>query len=48
MSKTLDELTHLLKLSPTGDNDFVGQSQDLGFSALFGGQVMGQALSVAQ
>jgi acyl-CoA thioesterase-2 len=47
MSKTLDQLSRLLKLSPTRDNNFVGQSQDLGFSALFGGQVMGQALSAA-
>lgn len=48
MNKTLDKLSRLLTLEKTGDNFFLGQSQDLGFPALFGGQVMGQALAAAQ
>lgn len=48
MSKVLDELLSLLKLEMIEPDLFRGQSQDLGFRALFGGQVMGQALSAAQ
>lgn len=48
MSKVLDELLALLKLEPIEKGIYRGQSQDLGFRALFGGQVMGQALSAAQ
>lgn len=48
MSKVLDELLSLLKLETIEQGLYRGQSQDLGFKALFGGQVMGQALSAAQ
>ena len=48
MSKVLDELLHLLALEKIEQGLFRGQSQDLGFAALFGGQVMGQALSAAK
>lgn len=48
MSKVLNELLGLLELEKLDDNLFIGQSQDLGFKALFGGQVIGQALSAAK
>ncbi|GHE88709.1 acyl-CoA thioesterase II [Thalassotalea profundi] len=48
MSQVLDELLSLLKLESIEQGLYRGQSQDLGFRALFGGQVMGQALSAAQ
>ncbi|MDN3652481.1 acyl-CoA thioesterase II [Thalassotalea ponticola] len=48
MSKILNQLLGLLTLEPLDDNLFIGQSQDLGFPALFGGQVIGQALSAAK
>lgn len=47
MSKVLDELVKLLALEPIEENLFRGQSQDLGWGAVFGGQVLGQALSAA-
>ncbi len=43
----LGELLKLLKLEKIEENIFRGQSQDLGFGAVFGGQVVGQALSAA-
>ena len=43
----LDELLALLKLEKIEENIFRGQSQDLGFGNVFGGQVLGQALSAA-
>lgn len=48
MSKVLDDLSSLLKLETIEKGIYRGQSQDLGFKALFGGQVLGQALSAAQ
>jgi acyl-CoA thioesterase-2 len=48
MSQILDELLALLKLEVIEQGIYRGQSQDLGLRALFGGQVMGQALSAAQ
>jgi len=48
MSQVLDELLALLKLEVIEQGIYRGQSQDLGFRALFGGQVMGQALSAAK
>ncbi|NOJ76973.1 acyl-CoA thioesterase II [Myxococcus xanthus] len=45
MSRVLDELLSLLKLEKIEENLFRGRSQDLGFRQLFGGQVLGQALS---
>jgi acyl-CoA thioesterase-2 len=46
-SNVLEELLRLLKLEPIEENIFRGQSQDLGFGNVFGGQVLGQALSAA-
>lgn len=43
----LDELLTLLDLEPIEQNIFRGQSQDLGFGNVFGGQVLGQSLSAA-
>ena len=43
----LEELLKLLKLEKVEENIFRGQSQDLGFGNVFGGQVLGQALSAA-
>ncbi|MCU0539948.1 MAG: thioesterase family protein [Desulfobacterales bacterium] len=43
----LSELLTLLKLEPIEENIFRGQSQDLGFGNVYGGQVLGQALSAA-
>jgi acyl-CoA thioesterase II len=43
----LDELVELLALERIEENLFRGQSQDLGWGTVFGGQVLGQALSAA-
>ncbi|SPF39788.1 Acyl-CoA thioesterase 2 [Syntrophobacter sp. SbD1] len=43
----LEELLELLKLEQIDENIFRGQSQDLGFGNVYGGQVLGQALSAA-
>jgi len=43
----LEELLKLLKLEKIEENIFRGQSQDLAFGNVFGGQVLGQALSAA-
>jgi len=47
MKNVLDELVDLLALERIEENLFRGQSQDLGWGAVFGGQVLGQALSAA-
>ncbi|GGK00326.1 acyl-CoA thioesterase II [Pseudomonas matsuisoli] len=47
MSRVLDDLVALLTLEPIEENLFRGASQDIGFRQLFGGQVVGQALSAA-
>ncbi|HEU0035194.1 MAG TPA: acyl-CoA thioesterase II [Kofleriaceae bacterium] len=47
MSQVLDELVQLLALEKIEENLFRGQSQDLGWGTVFGGQVLGQALSAA-
>jgi acyl-CoA thioesterase-2 len=47
MSAVLAELVKLLALERIEENLFRGQSQDLGWGAVFGGQVLGQALSAA-
>ncbi len=47
MSRVLDELVSLLRLERIEENLFRGQSQDLGWGTVFGGQVLGQALSAA-
>ncbi len=43
-----DELADLLTLERLEDNLFRGQSRDIGTRYVFGGQVLGQALSAAQ
>ncbi len=43
----LDDLIELLALEKIEENLFRGQSQDLGWGQVFGGQVLGQALSAA-
>ncbi len=43
----LADLLGLLELDPIEENLFRGPSQDLGFGNLFGGQVLGQAMSAA-
>lgn len=40
-------LVELLDLVPIGDDHFQGESEDLGFPNVFGGQVLGQALMAA-
>ena len=47
MSTVLDELVQQLALERIEDNLFRGVSQDLGWGRVFGGQVLGQALSAA-
>jgi acyl-CoA thioesterase II len=47
MSQVLDELVQQLALERIEQNLFRGQSQDLGWGTVFGGQVLGQALSAA-
>jgi len=48
MRAVLQELTDLLALERLSEDTFRGQSQDLGWGTVFGGQVLGQALSAAQ
>jgi len=48
MRDVLAELLDLLRLERIEENIFRGQSQDLGWGAIFGGQVVGQALSAAE
>ena len=47
MSDVLEELVTLLTLEKIEENLFRGQSQDLGWGLVYGGQVLGQALSAA-
>ncbi len=46
--KVLSELLDLLELETIEQGIYRGDSQDLGFGAVFGGQVIGQALSAAR
>jgi len=47
MKGILDDLVSLLRLERLDRDLFRGRSQDLGWGAIFGGQVVGQALSAA-
>ncbi|TKB55478.1 acyl-CoA thioesterase domain-containing protein [Ferrimonas aestuarii] len=47
MHNSLDTLLDILDLEPLEIGLYRGQSQDLGFGHLFGGQVLGQALAAA-
>jgi len=48
MDPVLGDLLHLLKLERIETNIFRGESRDIGGAQVFGGQVLGQALSAAQ
>lgn len=48
MATTMEALRALLDLEPLEVNLFRGQSEDIGSPAVFGGQVLGQALVAAQ
>jgi len=48
MTSPVSELIELLSLERLEDNLFRGQSRDIGTRYVFGGQVLGQALSAAQ
>lgn len=48
MHAVLEDLITLLKLERIEDNIFRGASRDIGSPQVFGGQVLGQALSAAQ
>jgi len=48
MGKVLNDLLNQLSLEKLEENLFRGQSQDLGLGAVFGGQVVGQAISAAK
>ncbi len=48
MHPVLDDLIALLRLERIEDNIFRGDSRDIGSPQVFGGQVLGQALSAAQ
>lgn len=47
MSNVIEELVDLLALERSGEDTFRGRNQDLGWGRIFGGQVLGQALSAA-
>jgi len=47
MAQILDDLLRLLALERIEENIFRGASEDLGWGTVFGGQVLGQALSAA-
>ncbi len=47
MSKPLRELLNLLQLEKLEEGLFRGQSENLGLPQVYGGQVIGQALSAA-
>ncbi|MCO4763547.1 MAG: acyl-CoA thioesterase II [Myxococcales bacterium] len=48
MKPVLADLLSMLRLERIEEHIFRGQSQDLGWGAVFGGQVLGQALSAAE
>lgn len=48
MKNTLDDLITLLDIETLEKGLYRGQSQNLGFKALYGGQVLGQAVAAAQ
>ncbi|MDG2289047.1 MAG: thioesterase family protein, partial [Woeseiaceae bacterium] len=48
MHPILEDLIGLLRLERIEENIFRGDSRDIGSPQVFGGQVVGQALSAAQ
>lgn len=47
MLEVTRKLIDLLDVAPMGDDQFIGESEDLGFANVFGGQVLGQSLMAA-
>jgi acyl-CoA thioesterase-2 len=47
MSQAVSDLLSLLTLEEKADHQFQGESEDLGFKTLFGGQLLGQAIKAA-
>ena len=47
MEEVTRKLVALLDVAPVGDDHFTGESDDLGFPNVFGGQVLGQAMMAA-
>lgn len=47
MNDTLDEIVRVLELEEVAEDQYVGQSTNLGWGRLFGGHVLAQALSSA-
>jgi acyl-CoA thioesterase-2 len=47
MQSVLEDLLQLLRLEQIDDNIYRGESRDIGSAQVFGGQVLGQALSAA-
>ena len=47
LDTTIDRLIELLDLESIEENIFRGESQDIGSPQVFGGQVLGQALTAA-
>ena len=47
MDPILEDLIRLLELERIEDNIFRGESRDIGSAQVFGGQVLGQALTAA-
>ena len=48
MYAVLEDLIELLTLERIEENIFRGQSRDIGSAQVFGGQVLGQALSISR
>ena len=46
-ARLVDDLVALMRLQPVAEDRFRGESEDLGTPAVFGGQVLGQALMAA-
>lgn len=46
-ARLVGELVELMQLEPLGEDRFLAQSEDIGTPAVFGGQVLGQALVAA-
>ena len=46
-ARLVDQLVALMRLEPLGDDRFRGATEDIGTPAVFGGQVLGQALMAA-
>lgn len=47
MTEVLQNLVRLLEMKALGDDRFLGDTEDLGFRNVFGGQVLGQSLMAA-